>query len=286
MVLIHVKTSDEKNQFLYEAQTSVSIGELLQELIELHNLRLKTIHLSDACKGLAAHGPLRPEETRGLTAEVAELSDLDIHAYGEPTNPDPTGYRTGVQPPPETAEILEQTAGRSAETVSHQKVQSKEPLTMKAVRAAFENLRGALMIAYPAFQDLPEWDPARILLEEEDQQNDTSIVTETLDKKKTSLWWAGKELQSDRELRHYIGRNEKTKIIARLHSKSDGPPIREPRLDAETHKAMLAYCHKKRREEQELEEDEDDSYLDSEWANPRGLKNALIGGGREIRWKP
>lgn len=36
---------------------------------------------------------------------------------------------------------------------------------------------------------------------------------------------------------------------------------------------------------QELEEDDDDSYLDSEWANPRGLKNALIGGGREIRWK-
>ncbi|KYF46606.1 putative protein c21orf59 [Toxoplasma gondii TgCatPRC2] len=286
MVLIHVKTSDEKNQFLYETQTSVRIGHLQEELIELHNLRLKTIYLSDACKGLSAHGPLRPEETRGLTAEVAKLSDLDIHAYGEPTNPDPTGYRTGVQPPPEAAEILEETAGRSAENVSHEKVQAKQPLTMKSVRSAFENLRGAVMIAYPAFHDLPEWDPARILLEEEEQQKDTGIIAETFDKNKTSLWWAGKELQNDKELCHYIGRNEKTKIIARLQSKASGPPIREPRLDAETHKAMLSYCYKKRREEQELEEDEDDSYLDSEWANPRGLKNALIGGGREIRWKP
>lgn len=70
MVLIHVKSADEKNQFLFEAQTTASIGELREELIDLHNLRLKTLQLSDACKGLAAHGPLRPEETRGLTEEV------------------------------------------------------------------------------------------------------------------------------------------------------------------------------------------------------------------------
>lgn len=28
-----------------------------------------------------------------------------------------------------------------------------------------------------------------------------------------------------------------------------GPPVREPRMDAETHKAVLAYCHKRRQEE-------------------------------------
>ncbi|PFH35635.1 putative protein c21orf59 [Besnoitia besnoiti] len=282
MVLIHVKTTDEKNQFLFETQAAVRVNELREELVDLYNLRLQTLQLADACKGLAAHGPLRPEETRGLTAEVAKLSDLDVYAYGQPTNPDPTGYRTGVQPPPETVEILEETATRSAETVSHLKVQSKEPLTTRAVRSAFENLRGAVMIAYPGFHDLPEWDPARILLEQEETGN----TLEPFDKEKTALWWAGKELQNDKVLSHYVGKNEKTKIIARLQPKAAGAPIREPRIDAETHKAMLAYCHKKRRDEQELEDDDDDSYLGSEWANPRGLKNALVGGGREIRWRP
>ncbi len=36
---------------------------------------------------------------------------------------------------------------------------------------------------------------------------------------------------------------------------------------------------------QKLEENDDDSYLDSPWANPRGLKNQLSGAGGGVRWK-
>ena len=31
-----------------------------------------------------------------------------------------------------------------------------------------------------------------------------------------SIWWAGKELQRDKKLGDYVGKNDKTKIIAKL----------------------------------------------------------------------
>lgn len=56
----------------------------------------------------------------------------------------------------------------------------KQPLTLRGVKAAFENLRGAVMIAYPAFHDLPTWDPARIILEEEENQPEGSVSFEVI----------------------------------------------------------------------------------------------------------
>merc|ERR1711967_128564 len=96
----------------------------------------------------------------------------------------------------------------------------------------------------------------------------------------------GKELKSDQTLEQYVGRNEKTKIVAKLAPKSAGAPVREPRIDEATHKAMLSHYYKKQEENKKLQEDDDDSYLDSEWANPKALKGALVGGGRPISWKP
>merc|ERR1719390_533645 len=108
---------------------------------------------------------------------------------------------------------------------------------------------------------------------------------EVLEYMQTNLWWAGKELLRDQTMESYIGRNEKTKIIAKLVPKSSGAPVREPRLDEPTHKAMLAHYYKKQEETKKLAEDEDDSYLDSQWADPKALKNQLIGGGRPIRMR-
>lgn len=45
-----------------------------------------------------------------------------------------------------------------------------------------------------------------------------------------------------------------------------------PQVDEETHKAMLSYYYKKQEEQKALKNDEDDSYLTSEWANPKALK--------------
>merc|ERR1711939_1091507 len=98
-------------------------------------------------------------------------------------------------------------------------------------------------------------------------------MQDVLDTFSTNLWWAGKELRTDQTLEQYLGRNEKTKIVAKLAPKSSGAPVREPRIDEGTHKAMLAHYYKKQEEDKKLRDNDDDAYLDAQWANPKALKD-------------
>lgn len=286
MVILDVKRSEKKNEFLFETTVKANIGDLLRELCEVHNLRLKVLRLAVTCKELAKHGPLRPEETRGISDDLNKVTELDVNAYGQPTAPDENGYRTGCPPPPEVGEILMRTAEEAEATVDVMLVQQKRCVDKQTCQAQIDNMRGAVMIAYPAFHRLPVYDPTRQELEDKEELDGHSELQEVLDYSLTNLWWAGKELQSDQSLEKYVGRNEKTKIVTKLAPKSSGAPVREPRVDESTHKAMLAHYYKKQEEQKKLQEDEDDSYLDSQWANPKALKSQLIGGGRPINWKP
>lgn len=47
----------------------------------------------------------------------------------------------------------------------------------------------------------------------------------------------------------------------------------------------MAMYHKKQEELKKIESNNEDDYAHSSWANPNNLKNNLIGGGRDIRWK-
>jgi len=285
MVIIDVKKGDKKNEFLYETTVAVNIGDLIRELVELHNLRLKVLRLASTCTELAKHGPMRPEETRGISDEIGKVSTLDVNAYGTPTNPDEHGYRTGCPPPPEVAEVLRRTAEEAQSAVSANLVAQRRTLTRQDAQTHVENMRGAVMIAYPGYHRLPVYDPTRMDLEDQEELDGQSDLQDVLDWPQANLWWAGKELQPDQTLGSYVGKNEKTKIMAKLCSKSSGAPVREARIDEATHKAMLAHYYKKQEEEKKLREDEDDSYLDTRWANPNALKSALVGGGRPISWR-
>eukprot|EP00928_Gymnodinium_smaydae_P032167 TRINITY_DN23369_c0_g1_i2.p1 TRINITY_DN23369_c0_g1~~TRINITY_DN23369_c0_g1_i2.p1 ORF type:complete len:319 (-),score=81.66 TRINITY_DN23369_c0_g1_i2:56-931(-) len=286
MVILDVKRSEKKNEFLYETTVKISNKELLKELCEVHNLRLKVLRLAISCKELAKHGPIRPEETRGISNDLSNVSELDVNAYGKPTNPDEHGYRTGCPPPPEVSDVLARTAEEAEAAVSVNLVAQKRTLDKKACQTHIDNMRGAVMIAYPAFHRLPVYDPARAELEDREELDGASELQDVLDWAHTNLWWAGKELRIDQTLEEYVGRNEKTKIVAKLCPKSSGAPVREPRVDEQTHKAMLAHYYKKQEEVKKLEADEDDSYLDSEWANPKAMKASLVNGGRPIRMRP
>mmetsp|Transcript_12169 Transcript_12169/g.28389 ORF Transcript_12169/g.28389 Transcript_12169/m.28389 type:complete len:290 (+) Transcript_12169:99-968(+) len=286
MVILDVKRGEKKNEFLYETTVKTNVGDLLKDLCVIHNLRLKVLRLSIACRELAKHGPIRPEETRGLSDGIGKVSDLDVNAYGQPTNPDEHGFRTGCPPPPEVAEVLSRTAEEAEAAVSVALVMQKKCLEKSIIQEQLDNMRGAVMIAYPAYHMLPVYDPARLELEDREELDGHSELQEVLEASQTNLWWAGKELQSSEALEKYVGKNEKTKIIAKLVPKSQGAPVREPRIDEATHKAMMAHYYKKQEEEKKLRDDEDDSYLDSQWANPKSLKNQLVGGGRGIQWGP
>lgn len=43
---------------------------------------------------------------------------------------------------------------------------------------------------------------------------------DVLDKEITTLWWAGKEMIPGKKLADYVGKNEKTKIVAKLQKVS------------------------------------------------------------------
>ncbi|CDJ60050.1 hypothetical protein, conserved [Eimeria maxima] len=284
MVLLHVKTADEQHQFLFNTKTSEIVKDVISEVTALHLKRMKALKVADAAEALATYGPLRPEETRGLTEEVAKLSNLNVYPDGPPTNPDPHFYRTGLPPPKEVADIILRTCAEAKEALSHKKVERREALRLEAVQETLNVLQGALQIAYPANHGLPSWEPVRLILEDKETTGSQEI-SENITLENACLWWTGKQLQQTEALSKYLGTNEKTKTVVRLQPKNAasipreilahfrllffsgidgsvpamacaavastdvGPPIREPRMDAETHKAVLAYCHKKRQED-------------------------------------
>ena len=72
-------------------------------------------------------------------------------------------------------------------------------------------------------------------------------------------------------LAHYLGKNDKTTVIVKLTKTGTSAPPREPVIDQETHKQMLAFYYKKQEEAKKVEHDIDDGYLESPWADPKGL---------------
>lgn len=182
--------------------------------------------------------------------------------------------------------MLLRTADEVEASVSHKLVDTKKCVTRDICKKGLDNLYGAVMIAFPAFHRLPIYDPARMELENKEELDGKSEMQDILDLSEATIWWAGKEMLRGKLLSDYVGKNEKTKIMARLQPKNSGAPARESRVDEATHKAMLSYYYKKQEENKKLIDDDDNSYLESEWANSKALKNSLVGGGRVTSWKP
>jgi len=59
------------------------------------------------------------------------------------------------------------------------------------------------------------------------------------------MWWAGKELQREKQLNFYTGKNEKTKIIVKLTKAGSGAPVREGGVSEETRVKLMGMYHKK-----------------------------------------
>lgn len=133
-------------------------------------------------------------------------------------------------------------------------------LTEEAIKKQLELLRGAVVIAYP--MGLPEYDPVLEILDDTEdvgssivrallpQRVLTSVqhAKDVLDANTACLWWAGKELHRGKLLHEYLGRNEKTTIVAKLQRQGAGAPMREPPLNEQGRKDLMAYYYKKEKE--------------------------------------
>ena len=271
MVVIHIKKSDA-DQFLYVTTCSASCDTVIRELVDVWNMRHRIGRIADACIDLSKHGPLKPADQRGID-EVQEAGGATIEK-GPRYNADPLGHRTGNPPDPAAAATLVKTAEEAKASVHKNQVAKKVALSTSALQAQVDLLRGAVTIAYP--MGLPEHETLPGMIEGKEELEGAASL-DYLDPDTATLWWAGKEFFRDQTIGDRVGRNEKTKIVARLQKRGGGAPAREPAVSEEERKAMMAHYFKKQEEMKKLAENDEDDFMHSAWADPKALKRDLMG---------
>ena len=294
MVLLHFKIA-EKNQFIYSVPATTPITDIIKGAVEINNLRCKIDTLCMVTEELIKHGPLKPEEYRGLkeTENLDENIEPQYRAkktpfpekVGTKYNEDKTNQRTGWILEDDINKKIMEAVKEAKEYLDPKRAESRKITTSDELNKLIQLMYGGVMIGYPAYHGLGEWEPCRVIFEDKsdilkkDEPNQDYVQFDT-----TCLWYAGKELERGKLLSDYIGKNEKTKVVVKFTKKGSGAPVREPLIDKETHSKMLQYYYKKQEEEKKLQNENEDSYLDSQWADPKQMEKQLYMNG-DIKWK-
>ncbi|MCQ2819919.1 MAG: CFAP298 family protein [archaeon] len=295
MVKLHFKIT-EKNQFICEAPSTTEISDVIRLGVTINNYRCLIDSICMTMEDLMKFGPLKPEETRGLS-QTEYIDDNLEEKYRAPRTPlppkvgtrfneDKTHHRTGwILDEDVTKKIMEEVI-KAKEYISYKRAELRETTTVDQLKEHLALMKAGLMIGYPNYYGLGDWEPAKVYFEDKgdilnkDEANQDYYQFDT-----TLIWYAGKELEKGKLLCDYVGKNEKTKIIVKFTKKGTGAPMREPLIDKETHSKMLSYYYKRQEEHKKLEAESEDSYLDSQWADPKAMQKELYMKGSNISWK-
>ena len=129
-----------------------------------------------ALEELMKHGPFKPEGLRGLN--LTENIDEDIEEKYKPKKPempekvgtrfneDPGHQRTGWVLDEKVTETILKAVTDAKEIISSKKVQFKKFTTIDELLSIKDILKAGVMIGYPGYYGLPEWEPVLLLLEE------------------------------------------------------------------------------------------------------------------------
>ncbi|XP_075986234.1 cilia- and flagella-associated protein 298-A [Anticarsia gemmatalis] len=288
MVILLVKRGDE-NQFLYETDVEKDVDEVVKDITAIFNGRLKITRMCYEMEELWKHGTFLPLEMQGLTEEqIKELKLEDPWAKRcAPPNAvfakDDMGRRCGLAPAQNMQDIMKKACEDAKEFISKKHVDLRKCLTQKDVARALDELRGATKIVFPA--GLPPHDPVRMELDNVEDLTGTHAAKEVIDPNRACLWACGKKFIGGNKLRDHLGKNNKTKVTVKLCCNSEGAPGREPIMSEEERKQLMLHAYRRQEEWKKLEQDEDDHYLDSKWADGQNLKRAFHGLDN-ISWKP
>jgi len=234
-----------------------------------------------ALEELATKGPMKPEALRGLDnlEDYVKQEDLTVinglkempPKTGVREVPDPSNYRTGWLLSEEMCKQFLEQCMKAKQVVHKTQVDRKIPLSIEMLLQEIDIFKGLVMMGYPGYHGLAEYEPIRVLLE--DQQDFDPRTTDWLDLGKTTMWVVSKELLAPKLFSDYFGKNEKSKFVVKLQSQGSGAPQREPAIDQDTHKQMLAYYHRKQEEMKTIEADNNDQHMSSAWADSGALKS-------------
>lgn len=272
MVVIHVKQAADCS-FLFETTTDQSNDVLIRALVEVCNKRAQIAALIGSVRALAAHGPAKTADEQGSDALREQMEGVSIDKTAH-YDSDPSGNRTGNGPGPQLAEVLEKMCKEAECCIDQSMVTRRQAIAESMLDEKILHIKGAVTMAYP--MGLPPADPVAQHLSGWESLPEPQL----LDPDTAQLWVAAKDFPREQVVADRIGKNEKTKVIAKIQNPGNGPPAREPGVSEDERKAMTAHYFKKQEEMKRLAEAEDDDYLNSEWANPSGLKNSLRGVGQ------
>ncbi|XP_054272331.1 cilia- and flagella-associated protein 298 [Macrosteles quadrilineatus] len=289
MVKLHVKKGDE-SQFLYETTVTTPVDEVTLDICTIYNGRLKISRICSELEELSKHGTMLPPDMMGLTDEqIEELKLKDewgekcLPSGGWTFNKDPMGRRNGRQPNERMQEVIAKSINEAKSLVSKKQVDAGVCVTQKMVQEALDMLRGTMMIVYP--MNLPPHEVIRQEFENTEDLSGMQASLEVIDPALAQLWFSGKEMQRAKKMSDYVGKNEKTKVIVKLSKMGQGAPAREPVIGEEERKQMMLHQYRRQEQLKKLEQDEDDTYLNSSWSDSRSLKRAFQGLS-DISWKP
>lgn len=281
MVRLHIKRGDE-SQFLYDTQLTIAVSQLTQDIAVIFNGRLKVDRICAEIEELIKHGPMYPPEILGLTEEqVQELKLVDIWeekvipSGGWDFNKDPVGRRNGRQPKPNMQEMLRTAVNDARNMVTKKLIDTNKTMALKDIQNALDLLRGAVTIVYP--MQLPPHDSIRMEFTNTEDLTGTQASLEIIEPVKAVLWFAGHEMLGDKLLMDYVGRNDKCKVIVKLAKMGEGAPGREAVLSEEARKQLMLQQYRRQEELKQLDEDDDDQYLNANWADNTNFKNQVHG---------
>lgn len=291
MVVLKIKQGND-HLFNFKTDLSQPVETVQDQIIKLFNHRLKCQRLCDEISMLAKHGVQVRPEMMGLTPDqIEELKLVDDYAtktcipssgFGEET-PDDCGRRCGRPPRVDMQNVLAKTISEAKASI----FKEGQLLDFDLVDEYISNLRGAVMIVYP--MGLPPYDHIQLEFEgKEEESLSGTQASKAIISDKGSLWFASKKMEYDsgKLLSDYLDIryvNEKSKVVIKIQGEfSQGAPGKEPQMDKETHQKMMMQMYKRQEEMKRLHEEaefDQDSYLDSQWADPNAMKKRLTGLG-------
>lgn len=168
----------QKRLSISAAKVLIFIPIINLPIIIVNKLRIKIDKLCMGLEGLAEHGPLRPEALRGLTTAetydpAIEMMPKELQCWAYPKtegdqryNTDKTGYRTGIAPPEHLSKRITDEVLTAKGLIHARNADAKKCMSVSELKECIDILRGMVMIAYPAYHGLPEWDPVYEICEE------------------------------------------------------------------------------------------------------------------------
>ena len=89
-------------------------------------------------------------------------------------------------------------------------------INLKMLNDHLDIYRGLIMMAYPGYHGLGEYEPIRVILENQEEFDERMDVSDDLAFENTTLWIVSKELDQKKCFADYFGKNEKQKLVAKL----------------------------------------------------------------------